>query len=172
MFLIPLCRADTYDPQTYSLCHFLLDLALLDHRFVRLPPSMIAAVALFLAKRMMGTPWHLGFIFYSQFAAEQLAPAANLLRQKLLQENINSSYVYPKHAWSAALHARKWAMENPITPLDWELGELAVASARQASSIRGCPPHSTLNSCTDSVQGWKGSAKVEVVVDDTSSDSD
>lgn len=50
-------KADDYDIQTRTLSKFLMEVTLLDHRFIRCKPSMIAAVGMYLARRMLGGDW-------------------------------------------------------------------------------------------------------------------
>ena len=50
-------KADDYDIQTRTLSKFLMEVTLLDHRFLRCKPSMIAAVGMYLARKMLGGDW-------------------------------------------------------------------------------------------------------------------
>lgn len=50
-------KADDYDIQTRTLSKFLMEVTLLDHRFLRAKPSMIAAIGMFLARKMLGGEW-------------------------------------------------------------------------------------------------------------------
>lgn len=50
-------KADNYDLQTRTLSKFLMEVTLLDHRFLRVKPSMIAAVGMYSARRMLGGDW-------------------------------------------------------------------------------------------------------------------
>lgn len=50
-------KADDYDIQTRTLSKFLMEMTLLDHRFLRCKPSMIAAVGMYLARKMLGGDW-------------------------------------------------------------------------------------------------------------------
>lgn len=43
--------------QTRTLCKFLMEVALLDARFLRAKPSMIAAIGMYLARKMLGGEW-------------------------------------------------------------------------------------------------------------------
>lgn len=91
--------------QTRTLCKFLMEVALLDARFLRARPSMIAAIGMYLARKMLGGEWvsclvhplHLAlrltdvlveqdeaFMFYSGFTELQLAQPAMMLTESLL----------------------------------------------------------------------------------------
>jgi hypothetical protein len=50
-------KADDYNLQTRTLCKFLIELTLLDWRFLRAKPSMIAAIGMYSARRMLGQDW-------------------------------------------------------------------------------------------------------------------
>jgi hypothetical protein len=50
-------RADDYDIQTRTLGKFLTEVTLLDYRFLRAKPSLIAAVGMYCARRMLGGSW-------------------------------------------------------------------------------------------------------------------
>ena len=50
-------KADEYDVQTRTLCKFLMEVTLLDHRFLRAKPSLIAAVGMYTARKMLGGDW-------------------------------------------------------------------------------------------------------------------
>ena len=50
-------KADDYDIQTRTLGKFLAEVTLLDHRFLRCKPSLVAAVAMYSARKMLGGDW-------------------------------------------------------------------------------------------------------------------
>lgn len=50
-------KADDYDIQTRTLSKFLTEVTLLDHRFLRVKPSLIAAVGMYCARKMLGGDW-------------------------------------------------------------------------------------------------------------------
>ena len=47
-------KADAYDIQTRTLSKFLTEVTLLDYRFLRVKPSMVAAIGMYTARRMLG----------------------------------------------------------------------------------------------------------------------
>ncbi|WWC63182.1 uncharacterized protein I303_105782 [Kwoniella dejecticola CBS 10117] len=109
-------KADDYDIQTRTLSKFLMEVTLLDHRFLRCKPSMIAAVGMYLARRMLGGDWNEGFVFYSGFTESQLVAGATLLCERLVEPDFESVYVYKKYAnkkfLRASTFARDWAQTN------------------------------------------------------------
>lgn len=50
-------KADDYDLQTRTLSKFLTEVTLLDHRFLRVKPSLVAAVGMYTARKMLGGDW-------------------------------------------------------------------------------------------------------------------
>ena len=56
-------KADDYDLQTRTLSKFLTEVTLLDHRFLRVKPSLVAAIGMYTARRMLGGDWVSNFHF-------------------------------------------------------------------------------------------------------------
>lgn len=50
-------KADDYDLQTRTLSKFLTEVTLMDHRFLRVKPSLVAAVGMYSARMMLGGKW-------------------------------------------------------------------------------------------------------------------
>ncbi|KZW02735.1 hypothetical protein EXIGLDRAFT_601364 [Exidia glandulosa HHB12029] len=114
-------KADDYDIQTRTLSKFLMEVTLLDHRFLRARPSLIAAVGMYTARRMLGGGWDDAFVFYSGFTAEQLEPGHQFIVERLAEPAFEGQYVYKKYAnkrfLKASLFARDWAVrEGPSPP--------------------------------------------------------
>lgn len=125
-------KADDYDIRTRTLSKFLMELALLDHRFLRARPSLVAAVGMFLAKKMLGGEWDDAFVYYSDFTEEQLVPGANLLLERLLDSGFEEQFVYRKYAnkkfLKASVFARDWAYQN-------HSALMAAAAAAAAAAV-------------------------------------
>ncbi|KZP31727.1 hypothetical protein FIBSPDRAFT_724078 [Athelia psychrophila] len=109
-------KADDYDIQTRTLSKFLTEVTLLDHRFLRVKPSLVAAVGMYTARRMLGGDWSEAFVFHSGYTEEQLIPGHNLLSEKLTEEGFSRQYVCKKYAnkkfLKASLFAIEWARVN------------------------------------------------------------
>ena len=56
-------KADDYSIQTRTLSKFLTEVTLLDYHFLRVKPSMVAAIGMYTAQRMLGCTWVSGFCF-------------------------------------------------------------------------------------------------------------
>lgn len=104
-------KADDYDIQTRTLSKFLTEVTLLDYRFLRVKPSIIAAVGMYCARRMLGGDWNEAFVFFSGYTEEQLIPGHNLLVEKLTEENFHRQYVCKKYANKKFLKASVFAIE-------------------------------------------------------------
>ncbi|KAL4064511.1 cyclin-like protein [Scleroderma citrinum] len=109
-------KADDYDIQTRTLGKFLAEITLLDHRFLRCKPSLISAVAMYSARKMLGGDWNAAFVFYSGFTAEHLEPGHQWICEKLLENDFAQLYVCQKYAHKkflkASLFAIEWAKNN------------------------------------------------------------
>ncbi|BEI89761.1 uncharacterized protein CcaverHIS019_0211230 [Cutaneotrichosporon cavernicola] len=104
-------KADDYDIQTRTLSKFLMEVTLLDHRFLRCKPSMIAAIGMYLSRKMLGGTWDDAFVFYSNFTERQLIPGAVLLCERLVEEGFDKVYVYKKYANKKFLRASTFAVD-------------------------------------------------------------
>lgn len=109
-------KADDYDIQTRTLSKFLMEMTLLDHRFLRAKPSLIAAIGMYSARKMLGGDWSDPFVFYSGFTEEQLLAGHELLLERLADPAFESMYVSRKYAnkkfLKASVFAREWAKVN------------------------------------------------------------
>lgn len=110
-------KADDYDIQTRTLSKFLMEVTLLDHRFLRARPSMIAAIGMYLARRMLGGEWNEAFIYYSDYTEAQLIVPTGFLLELLAEKDFEERFVYKKYAskrfLKASSFARTWAKSNP-----------------------------------------------------------
>lgn len=50
-------KADDYDIQTRTLSKFLIEVTLLDHRYLRVKPSLVAAIGMYGARKMLNGTW-------------------------------------------------------------------------------------------------------------------
>ena len=115
-------KADDYDIQTRTLSKFLTEVTLLDHRFLRVKPSLIAAVGMYCARKMLGGDWNDAFVFHSGYTEEQLLPGHQLLVEKLTEPNFSRAYVCKKYAHKKFLKASTFAV-------DWATAHLKGAAA-------------------------------------------
>ncbi|KAG6857233.1 hypothetical protein H0H87_007652 [Tephrocybe sp. NHM501043] len=117
-------KADDYDIHTRTLSKFLTEVTLLDYRFLRVKPSMVAAVGMYCARKMLGGGWDEAFVFYSDFTEEQLIPGHDLLIEKLTEPNFSRQYVCKKYAHKKFLKASVFA-------IDWAKSQIAGVEGMQ-----------------------------------------
>ena len=72
-------KADDYDLQTRTLGKFLIEVTLLDHRFLRAKSSLIAAVGMYSARAMLGGDW-VSFKIPDRFLFPRAYPLSFLFR--------------------------------------------------------------------------------------------
>ncbi|KAK7033083.1 cyclin N-terminal domain-containing protein [Favolaschia claudopus] len=104
-------KADDYDIQTRTLSKFLTEVTLLDYKFLRAKPSLIAAVGMYSARRMLDGDWNEAFVYYSGYTEEQVMQGHEMLVEKLAERNFTSQYVYKKYSHRKFLKASKFAVE-------------------------------------------------------------
>lgn len=109
-------KADDYDIQTRTLSKFLMEVTLLDHRFLRAKPSMVAAIGMYLARRMLGGDWNEAFIFYSDYTEAQLLVPAGFLLESIAAPGFDEKFVFKKYSnkkfLKASIFARNWAVKR------------------------------------------------------------
>ncbi|KAF8071712.1 cyclin [Lyophyllum atratum] len=115
-------KADDYNVHTRTLSKFLTEVTLLDHQFLRVKPSLVAAVGMYCARKMLGGEWDEAFVFYSDYTEEQLIPGHDLLIQKLTEPNFSKQYVCKKYAHKKFLKASVFA-------IDWARSQVSGADA-------------------------------------------
>ncbi|KAI0049789.1 hypothetical protein FA95DRAFT_1645883 [Auriscalpium vulgare] len=116
-------KADSYDIQTRTLSKFLAEVTLLDHRFLRVKPSMTAAVGMYTARRMLQGDWNDSFVFYSGYTEEQLLPGYYLLVDKIAEPGFDKLYLYKKYAHKKFLKAAIYALERAREQVAEGLGD-------------------------------------------------
>lgn len=80
-FLRRSSKADDYDIQTRTLAKYLMEITLLDHKFLPYTASIIASSAHYLARHMLDRgDWNKNLVYYSGYTASDLsAPVAQML---------------------------------------------------------------------------------------------
>lgn len=101
----------------YRLSKFLTEVTLLDYRFLRVKPSLVAAVGMYCSRRMLGGDWNEAFVYYSGYTEEQLMPGFRMMLEKLAEEGFSKQYVCKKYANKKFLKASVFAIEWAISHL-------------------------------------------------------
>lgn len=79
-FLRRISKADNYDIQTRTLGKYLMEISLLDHRFMCYPQSHIAAAAMYLARLILERgPWDDTLAHYAGYTEEEIDPVFRLM---------------------------------------------------------------------------------------------
>ncbi|KAJ7494668.1 cyclin [Mycena galericulata] len=104
-------KADDYDIQTRTLSKFLTEVTLLDYRFLRAKPSLVAAVGMYCARRMLDGDWNEAFVFYSGYTEDQLVQGHDMLVEKLTERNFSGQFVCKKYKHKKFLKASSFAIE-------------------------------------------------------------
>ncbi|CAG8681323.1 3103_t:CDS:2, partial [Acaulospora morrowiae] len=85
-FLRRTSKADNFDVQSRTVAKYLMEISLVDQRFLSMTPSMIAAAALYLARKMLNrSEWNINLIHYSTFTEEELQPCVRLMLDYLVK---------------------------------------------------------------------------------------
>lgn len=79
-FLRRISKADNYDIQTRTLGKYLMEISLLDHRFMCYPQSQIAAAAMYLARLILERgPWDATIAHYAGYTETEIDPVFRLM---------------------------------------------------------------------------------------------
>lgn len=114
-FLRRISKADNYDIQTRTLGKYLMEISLLDHRFMEYRQSHIAAAAMYLARMILERgPWDATLAHYSGYTEAEIQPIFLLMLDYLHGPVVHEAF-FKKYAskkfLKASILTRKWAKE-------------------------------------------------------------
>ncbi|KAJ2033865.1 mitochondrial aspartate-glutamate transporter agc1 [Coemansia sp. S3946] len=110
-FLRRISKADAYDPQTRTLAKYLMEVTLMDERFIGVPCSKIAAIAHCLAMRYLDKgPWTRAHAFYSGYFESELLPHVAVL-VRLLMEPVKHRAIYEKYTTRQYMRASEFVLK-------------------------------------------------------------
>ncbi|KAI9728702.1 MAG: G2/mitotic-specific cyclin [Chrysothrix sp. TS-e1954] len=117
-FLRRISKGDGYDIQTRTLAKFLLEISLLDHKFLAFKPSINAAASMYLSRVILEKgSWDDVLVHYSGYTEEDLKPVLAVmigyLRGPVVHEAFYKKYAHKKFMKSS-LHARNWAKKYSL----------------------------------------------------------
>ncbi|KAL9024715.1 MAG: hypothetical protein Q9196_006312, partial [Gyalolechia fulgens] len=100
-FLRRISKADNYDIQTRTLGKYLVEISLLDHRFLQYPPSQIASGAMYLARLILERgEWNATISHYAGYTEAEIEPVFKLmvdyLRRPVTHEAFFKKYASKK----------------------------------------------------------------------------
>jgi len=122
-FLRRISKADNYDIQTRTLGKYLMEISLLDHRFMVYLPSQIAAASMYLARKILERgPWDATLAHYAGYTEDEIEPIF-LLMVDYLARPVTHEAFFKKYA------SKKFLKGMPIYPsLIWQFTDIILAS--------------------------------------------
>lgn len=106
-FMRRISKADNYDIQTRTLAKYLLEITLLDHRFLEFPPSLNSAAAMHLSRIILEKgEWHEILVHYSGYSEDDIMPAVELMVD-YLKAPVNHHAFYRKYAHKKFLRGER-----------------------------------------------------------------
>ncbi|CAG1963788.1 unnamed protein product [Fusarium graminearum] len=117
-FLRRVSKADNYDIQSRTIGKYLMEISLLDHRFMAYRPSHVAAGAMYLARLMLDRgEWDATLSYYAGYTEDEVEPVVHLmvdyLARPVVHEAFDKKYAAKKFL-RASLLARQWAKKNAV----------------------------------------------------------
>ncbi|KAI1845284.1 hypothetical protein JX265_005440 [Neoarthrinium moseri] len=115
-FLRRISKADNYDIQSRTIGKYLMEISLVDHRFMAYRSSHIAAAAMYLSRMILDRgPWDETLAYYAGYTEEEIEPVFLLMVDYLARPVIHEAF-YKKYAskkfLKASLLTRQWAKRN------------------------------------------------------------
>ncbi|KAK9460188.1 cyclin-like protein [Lipomyces oligophaga] len=107
-------KADNYDIQTRTVAKYLMEIGMVDHRFMKYVPSHIAATAMYLARVILERPsWDKNLVHYSGgYTEESIRPVCELMIDYLVRPVRHEAF-FKKYAskrfLKASIISRQWA---------------------------------------------------------------
>ncbi|RDL41959.1 A cyclin [Venustampulla echinocandica] len=115
-FLRRISKADNYDIQTRTLGKYLMEISLLDHRFMSYLPSHVAAASMYLARLILERgEWDATLTHYSGYDEEEIEPVFKLMVDYLARPVAHEAF-FKKYAskkfLKASILTRQWAKRH------------------------------------------------------------
>lgn len=116
-FLRRISKADSYEITTRTLAKYLMELCLLDHRFIGVSPSLVSAAAMYQSRVMLRrkdqtAEWNSAFTYYSSYDEAAVKPIAQMILESISETCTKSNVVYKKYGnkkfMKASIFARSW----------------------------------------------------------------
>lgn len=132
-FLRRVSKADQYDIQVRTVAKYLLEISLVDHRFLVYPPSLVAAAGMYLSRYTLNRGhWDANLEHYSGYTEGQLIGCVRLMID-YVSKPVRHEAFYKKYASKkfikASLFVTAWvAKDENVAQFDGILdsGEYAV----------------------------------------------
>ncbi|CAG8950537.1 hypothetical protein HYFRA_00002744 [Hymenoscyphus fraxineus] len=117
-FLRRISKADNYDIQTRTIGKYLMEISLLDHRFMDYLPSHVAAASMYLARLILERgEWDATLTHYSGYDEEAIEPVFKLMVDYLARPVVHEAF-FKKYAskkfLKASILTRQWAKKHVV----------------------------------------------------------
>ncbi len=116
-FLRRISKADDYDVNTRTIGKYLLEITFIDHKFIGYMPSMCAAAAMFISRKMIGKDqWTGDLIHYSGgYKVRDMAQIVYMIMDYLVSPIVHEEF-FKKYAskkfMKVSILARQWAKKS------------------------------------------------------------
>ncbi|GKT39959.1 G2/mitotic-specific cyclin-B [Colletotrichum spaethianum] len=115
-FLRRISKADNYDIQCRTIGKYLMEISLLDHRFMPYRPSHVAAGAMYLARLILDRgDWDATIAFYAGYTEDEIEPVVRLMVDYLARPVVHEAF-FKKYAskkfLKASILTRQWAKKS------------------------------------------------------------
>ena len=135
-FLRRISKADNYDIQTRTVAKYFMEIALVDHRLIEHPPSLIAAAAVWMAREVLERgAWTPTLVHYSTYAESELLGTAEIMLDYCLRPPAHPHFhkkYSSKKFMRASTYVHEWARSTfpdaVITAEDAALGRWTDAN--------------------------------------------
>ncbi|KAF3939432.1 Cyclin-B2-1 [Dactylella cylindrospora] len=117
-FLRRISKADDYDIRTRTFAKYLMEVSLLDYRFLEHPGSLVAAAAMYMARKMYNRgSWNASLVHYSGYTEEEIMPVFKLMIDYLARPVKHEAF-FMKYAdkkfKKASIKVRSWAKSAAV----------------------------------------------------------
>lgn len=110
-FLRRISKADDYDIHSRTIAKYLMEIGIVDHRFLRCQPSLLAAGAMYLARKILDRGrWDANLTHYSCYREEEILPVVEMMLDYVRN---------PRHEEFFKKYASKKFYKASITVRDW-----------------------------------------------------
>lgn len=112
-FLRRSSKADDYDSDTRTLAKYLLEMTIMDQRFVSAPPSWLAAASHYLSRKILSRgSWSKAHVYFSGYTEAQLRPLVDMMIGCCQNAQTHHRSIYRKYSdarfkW-VSLHVAEW----------------------------------------------------------------
>lgn len=115
-FLRRISKADNYDIQSRTIGKYLMEISLLDHRFMSYRPSHVAAAAMYLSRVILERgEWDDTLAWYAGYTEEEIEPVFRLMIDYLARPIVHEAFVKKyasKKFLKASILTRQWAKKQ------------------------------------------------------------